>query len=198
MVANARHLFAGIPHATKTKRTMRKAILLILAMFTAVPSMGQTVFDGKWRKRVETEENVITGRVTAIANADIKAQEFFAHSSDAPGINFSMSYACRSETEEDPFYESFMVYTGELLANSFRQEVNVKWGDTPGKEFIKEPGTTDRSFFFLDTDAIMEKVLTHDNLLIEVPLYRYSSIYLDIELANAEESITKAKGVCND
>ena len=177
---------------------MKRAILLIMALLTAAPSIGQTVFDGKWRKRVETEENVISGRISAISSADIKAQEFFAHRSDAPGINFSMSYGCRSATDEDLFYESFAIYVGELFPRYFDREVNVRWDDTPGKEFIKEPDATDRSFVFLDTATIMEKVLTHDNLLVEVPLYRYPSIYLDIELANAEEAISKAQTACHD
>ena len=66
---------------------MKRAILLIMALLAATLSIGQTVFEGKWRKMIDTERDIIDGSIRASAQADIKAQQFFVHSSDAPGIN---------------------------------------------------------------------------------------------------------------
>ena len=171
------------PSSPRQSDTMKGAILLIFFLFTVLPVTGQTVHDAKWRKRIRTTENPVTGGVTAFSMASVYRSKYYY---------YIMSYTCQSEADGDDLTEMLSVDTSEYLYEG-TTEVNVRWDDSAGKEGVWPIGLPPKSFLFSDMEGVVGKMFEHDTVVIEIPS---SNVFLRIDLANARESIAEAKNTC--
>ena len=109
-----------------------KRILMLLALLLCVstyPAQAQTVYNGRWGKRISTTENPINGRISATARARITTRHAARFPSTRhPATHFALTYTCHSPTANEPAYESILLFLGEPI--NPLEELSVRWGES--------------------------------------------------------------------
>ena len=118
-----------------------KHILLSILLFLPISAQvqAQTVYNGKWGKRIATTESPINGRISATARARITTKHAARFpSSRHPATYFALTYTCHSQTTDEPVYESIMLFMGEPI-NSL-EELSIRWGQSAGTVSLGDLG----------------------------------------------------------
>lgn len=118
-----------------------KHILLSILLFLPISAQvqAQTVYNGRWGKRIATTENPINGRISATARARITTRHAARFPSTRhPATYFALTYTCHSQLTDAPVHESVMLFLGEPI--NPLEELSIRWGQSAGTVSLSDLG----------------------------------------------------------
>ena len=195
---NARTTRTNRNHAKRKERATMKKTILGMALFIICEQAT-----ANWK--VEQVRDIMDGSIGVWASSEntkpINKMKFPYNDVEA-----KLSFFCSNGTPEDGVKHGLIQIQLTSLsidstsrASQYKQyyllDTRVKWDkDLEILNLIGEK--TKNSLTTEATDTLIQKLMKHNNMILELPWYKQGTVYFNFRLIGASENINKARKIC--
>lgn len=176
-------------------RTTTRALMLLIAL--PVPFAGIASSD-TWM--FEENENLMTGDTYAVAYSPV-AHPLVKPNFPYHNVSSRIYFVCGRVTEQVQFrFTALNIPTSGLHKIGLLRYavVNAKWDDELGGfQFYPNREQPELHVIEEEHEPTLQRLMNHDELLIEIPFYRTGDVYFRYSLRGSSAAIASARKSCS-